>query len=103
MRIMATPKVPLPIEKIAEFCRRNHIRQLSLFGSVLRDDFRPDSDVDVLVEFEPSAKIGLFALTDMQDELVNLFNRPVDLVPKLGLKPLIRDSVINSALVVYAV
>ena len=61
-------RVPVPVDAIAEFCRRYHIRKLSLFGSVLRDDFRPDSDVDVLVEFEPGHSVG-FAILDMEEEL----------------------------------
>ena len=100
---MAQPRIPIPADRLAEFCRRNHIRQLSLFGSVLRDDFRPDSDVDVLVEFEPGVRIGMFALSEMQEELAALFHRPVDLVLKIGLKPVIRDSVLNSAQVLYAI
>ncbi len=97
------PRIQLPAAQLGEFCRRNHIRRLALFGSVLRDDFRTDSDVDVLVEFEPDARVGMFALVDMQDELAALLKRPVDLVLKVGLKPMIRDSVLKSAVVVYAV
>lgn len=99
---MAQPKIPIPASQIADFCRRNHIRQLSIFGSVLREDFRTDSDVDVLVEFEPRAQIGFMALGRMQDELSKLLQRPVDLVPKKGLKPLIREAVLSSAEVIYA-
>jgi len=66
-------------ERIAEFCRRNHIRKLSLFGSVLRDDFRPDSDVDVLVEFERGAVVGLIRLAGMEIELSEMLGRKVDL------------------------
>ena len=69
-------------ERIAELCRRHHIRRLALFGSVLRDDFRPDSDVDVLVDFEPGAPIGLREFLEAQDELQVVFGRPVDLVEK---------------------
>jgi len=82
-------------------CQRHHVRQLALFGSVLRDDFRPDSDVDVLVEFEPRARIGFMALGRLQRELAALFQRPVDVVPRDGLKPLIRDQVLSDAEVVY--
>ncbi len=96
------PRIPLPTDKLAEFCRRNRIRRLSLFGSVLRDDFRPDSDVDVLVEFEPESVVGFMALSRMQRELAQLLGRPVDLVPRIGLKPVIRESVLASALDVYA-
>ncbi len=99
---MVEADLPLPMTSIADFCRRHRIRQLALFGSVLRNDFRPDSDVDVLVEFEPGAQIGLFALLEMQEELSAVLQRPVDLVPKTGLKPVIRESVLASAQVVYA-
>ena len=99
----ARSRIPLPTAQLAEFCRRNRIRRLALFGSVRRDDFRPDSDVDVLVEFESTAMVGMFALADMQYELATLFQHPVDLVLKVGLKPIIRDSVLKSAMVVYAI
>src|SRR3990172_7963236 len=99
---MAQPKIQVPTEQIRDFCRRNHICQLLLFGSVLRDDFRPESDVDVLVEFEPGAQIGLFEFMRIQEELAALLQRPVDLVPKDGLKPGLRSSVLASAQVVYA-
>jgi uncharacterized protein len=99
---MAQPQIPIPASQIADFCRRNQIRQLSIFGSVLREDFRPDSDVDVLVEFEPGAQIGFMVLGRMQEELSKLLQRPVDLVPKKGLKPLIREAVLSSAEVIYA-
>ena len=98
----AQPRLPLPAAQIAEFCRRNRIRRLSLFGSVLRDDFRPDSDVDVLVEFEPETPVGFMALSRMQRELADVFTRPVDIVLRNSIKPIIRDSVLASALDVYA-
>jgi uncharacterized protein len=87
---------------IASFCRRHQIRSLALFGSAVRGDLRPDSDVDVLVEFAPEAQVGLFALLGMQEELSTLLGRPVDLVLKSGLKPLVRDAVLASAETVYA-
>lgn len=99
---MTHARVPLPQDQIADFCRRNQIRSLVLFGSVLRADFRPDSDVDVLVEFAPEARVGLLALGRMQRELAALFHRPVDLVPHDGLKPAIRNDVLASTEVVYA-
>ncbi|RLC72408.1 MAG: nucleotidyltransferase [Chloroflexi bacterium] len=99
---MAKPKIEIPADKIADFCRRHHIRSLSIFGSVLREDFGPDSDADVLVEFEPEAQVGFIALSQMQRELSELLQRPVDLVPKEGLKPKIREAVLSSAEVVYA-
>ena len=95
-------RIDLPESRLAEFCRQNHIRQLLVFGSVLRDDFRPDSDVDLLVESEPGAPVGFLAFSRMQRELATLLQRPVDLVPKQGLKPLIREEVLASAEVVYA-
>lgn len=96
-------QIQLPKAEIAAFCRRNQIRQLSLFGSVLRDDFGPDSDIDVLVKFEPEAEVSLFDLIGMQLELAELLRRPVDLVPQRGLKLLIKDEVLQSAEVVYSV
>ena len=95
-------RVKFPMESVAAFCRRNQIRSLSVFGSALRDDFRHDSDIDVLVEFEPDAQVGFMALSRMQRELAELLQRRVDLVPKNGLKPRIRESVLSSAEVVYA-
>lgn len=99
---MSRAHVPVPQDQIAEFCRRNQIRSLALFGSVLRADFRPDSDVDVLVEFSPEARVGLLAMGRMQRELAALFRRPVDLVLKDGLKPRIREAVLTSTEVLYA-
>ncbi|MBM4461242.1 MAG: nucleotidyltransferase family protein [Chloroflexi bacterium] len=99
---MGRARIPIPRERITDFCRRNQVRSLALFGSVLRADFRSDSDVDLLVEFEPNARIGFLALGRMQRELTALLERPVDLVPKDGLKPLIRQEVLNSTEVIYA-
>lgn len=98
------PPAPLvvPRDQIADFCRRNHIRWLALFGSAVRTDFRPDSDVDVLVEFEPGTPVTLFTLSRLQRELESIFARPVDFVLKDGLKRRIRDSVLASAQVIYA-
>jgi uncharacterized protein len=93
-------KLPISREKIAEFCRRHHIRKLSLFGSVLRDDFRPDSDVDVLVEFEPGKTPGL-AFFAMQDELAELLGRKVDLNTPICLSRYFRDEVLAEAEAVY--
>ncbi|HEX8149341.1 MAG TPA: nucleotidyltransferase domain-containing protein [Pyrinomonadaceae bacterium] len=94
--------VEIPEESLADFCRRYRVRELSLFGSSLREDFRPDSDVDILVEFEPSARVGFVTLSKMQRELSALLRRRVDLVPKAGLKEKIRQSVLDSARVIYA-
>jgi uncharacterized protein len=81
---------------LAAFCRRHHIRWLALFGSVLRQDFGPDSDVDVLVEFEPGHVPGL-RFIGMQEELSRLFGRPVDLVTPKFLNARIRDRVLQTA------
>jgi hypothetical protein len=69
-------------DKIAEFCRRWKITELALFGSVLRDDFRPDSDIDVLISFAPDASWRFYDLVGMKEELEAIFGRPVDLVEK---------------------
>lgn len=88
--------------KIAEFCRRNGIRKLSLFGSILRDDFRPDSDIDVLVEFEPGSRVGLFRLTGMEIELSEVLGHKVDLNTPGFLSPYFRDRVLAEARPQYA-
>ncbi len=89
-------------EELAALCRRHHVERLAIFGSALRDDFRPESDVDVLVTFEPDAEIGFLALSRLRRELEALFNRPVDLVPQEGLKSRLRESVLASAELLYA-
>ena len=93
--------IQIPADEITALCRRYQVRQLAIFGSVLRDDFGPESDVDFLVEFEPEAQIGLMDLSGMQIELSDLLHRPVDLVPRDGLKPVIRNTVLNSAEIIY--
>lgn len=99
---ITSARIPVHSRQISGICRRYHVRRLALFGSVLRDDFRPDSDVDLLVAFEPEARVGFVTLSRMQRELSELFKRPVDLVPMDGLKPVIRESVLSSAQNVYA-
>ncbi len=89
-------KISIDREKIAEFCGRHHIRRLSLFGSVLRDDFGPDSDVDVLVEFETGHVPGL-AFFDMEAELSQILGRKVDLSTLQFLSRYFRDEVLNEA------
>lgn len=93
-------QIDVPAEKIAHFCKRRHIRRLSFFGSVLRDDFGPDSDVDVLVEFEPGRTPGL-AFFSMQDELSQILGRTVDLNTPNDLSPYYRDGVLGEAEPVY--
>ena len=99
---MGHAKIELPQDKIADFCRRHHIRRLALFGSVLREDFGPDSDVDVLVEFEPDHVPGFFGLFDLQEELSALFGRRVDLRTPEDLSRYFRDEVLARAEVQYA-
>jgi predicted nucleotidyltransferase len=98
--------IELPKDKIADFCHRWRIVELALFGSVLRDDFRPDSDVDVLVTFAPDARWGLFDLVHMQDELKAIFEREVDLVSRRGIEAsrnyIRRKAILDSTEVIYA-
>lgn len=96
-------RIDIPMDDLAELCRRYSVRELALFGSVLRDEFRADSDIDVLVEFEEDAPIGFIAFQELRDELITLFGRDVDLVSKRGLKPRFRDSVLGHQWVVYAI
>ena len=93
-------RIPIDRKKIAEFCRRHHIRKLSLFGSVLRDDFQTDSDVDVLVEFEPNHIPGL-AFFATEAELSELLDRKVDLHTPNFLSRYFRDKVLSEAEVQY--
>ncbi|MBN1867038.1 nucleotidyltransferase family protein [Candidatus Sumerlaeota bacterium] len=92
-----TPKLAVSQEHIAEFCRRNRIRRLAFFGSVLRDDFGPSSDVDVLVEFEPEARVGLIGLAGMEIELSEILGRKVDMNTPNCLSPYYRDRVLAGA------
>jgi len=97
-----SPRVAIDRQKVAEFCRRNHIRKLALFGSVLRDDFRPDSDVDVLVEFEPGKGPGYFGLAGMEAELSEIIGRKVDMRTPQELSRYFRDRVMAEAHVEFA-
>ena len=94
--------IDLDKERIAHFCRSNHIQRLSLFGSVLRDDFRSDSDVDMLVEFEADARVGLIRLAALEAELSEIVSRKVDLRTPQELSRYFRDKVVASAEVQYA-
>jgi len=98
---MIEQHLSLPRAAIAEFCQKHHIRKLSLFGSVLRDDFRPDSDIDVLVEFEPDAKVSLFDMGGMQMDLTDLFGREVDFLTMGFISPRIRQKILDSSEVIY--
>ncbi|HSV96928.1 MAG TPA: nucleotidyltransferase family protein [Spirochaetota bacterium] len=94
-------KIDYSREKIADFCRRNRIRRLSFFGSVLRDDFGADSDIDVLVEFEPGVSVGL-RFFDIEMELSGILGRRVDLNTEGFLNPRFRDRVLAEAETAYA-
>jgi len=96
--------LPVAIDesRLAAFCRDNHIARLSLFGSVLRDDFGPESDIDVLVEFDPEAVVTLLDMARMQEELTALFGRQVDLRTPRELSRYFRDDVLAGAVVQYA-
>jgi len=95
-------RIPLDREQLADFCRKHHIEKLAVFGSVLREDFRPDSDVDVLVWFAPDHLPTLFGLIGMEDELSALIGRKVDLRTPEELSRYFRDEVIDEAEVQYA-
>lgn len=100
---MAKARIEIPKDKLAEFCRQHHIRKLSLFGSVLRDDFRPDSDVDVLVEFEPEHVPGFLGLHELEQQLSDLLDGlEIDLITEKFLNRRIRDRVLADAEVQYA-
>ncbi|MHB0938187.1 MAG: nucleotidyltransferase family protein [Armatimonadota bacterium] len=101
-----TEQITINLEQIADFCRRWKITEFALFGSVLRSDFRPDSDVDVLVTFAPDARWTLLDIAAMEEELQHLFDRPVDLVTKPSIEQshnyIRRKSILDSAEVIYA-
>jgi predicted nucleotidyltransferase len=97
--------VEFPMDAIREFCQRWQISELALFGSALRDDFRPDSDIDLLVTFAPDAHWSLFDLVDMRDELTGIFGRNVDFVSREAIEKsynhIRRRNILNSAQVIY--
>ena len=96
---MNDTRIKLPNGRIAEFCKRHRIRRLSLFGSVLRGDFGPDSDIDVLVEFELGARVGLISLAGLELELGEIIGRKVYLNTPGFLSTYYRDRIINEAVV----
>jgi uncharacterized protein len=98
---VVAPAIEIPKQAVADFCRRHGIRRLSLFGSVLRDDFRPDSDVDVLVEFKPDRIVG-WEIIDIEQELSQLFGgHKVDMVNPKYLIPRLKERILSSAQVQY--
>jgi hypothetical protein len=100
---MTTRHIQIPDATVARFCRRWEIREFSLFGSVLRDDFRPESDIDVVVSFQRDAAWSLLDLATMQEELSGILGRPVDLIEAEALRnPYRRAAILGSRQVVYA-
>ena len=97
-----SPHISIDRETLAEFCRKHYIKRLAVFGSALRDDFRPDSDVDVLVEFEPGHVPGLFGFGGMRNELARMLGREVDLRTPEDLSRYFRDRVLAEATPQYA-
>ena len=101
-----TLQIPIPQEEVAAYCRRWRITELALFGSVLRDDFRQDSDVDVLVRFDPRARHSLFDLGHMEKELARILGRPVDLVERTAVERsrnyLRRKAILEAVEVIHA-
>jgi predicted nucleotidyltransferase len=99
-------KINLPMEQIKGFCQKWQVTELALFGSVLREDFRSDSDIDILITFFPTAKRGLTETLQMRDELQAIFNRKVDLIVKAALKRsdnwLRCKNILESAQIIYA-
>lgn len=95
-------QIEIPKKKIEKFCRKHYIRKLSLFGSALRDDFNTESDLDILVEFDPSHIPGLIKLAGMEIELAEILGRKVDMRTAQDLSRYFREEVLNSAKVQYA-
>ena len=95
-------RLPVPHEALRRFCRTYGVREVAVFGSAVRDDFREDSDVDILIDLAPDARVGLVQLQRMRDELAQIWGRPVDLLTRDGLNPHIRDAVLQEAEIVHA-
>jgi predicted nucleotidyltransferase len=103
---MTITEIDLPMAAIAEFCDRWQVTEFALFGSVLRDDFRPDSDIDVMVQFHPDAHPTFSTLDQMEAELKTIFDRDIDLITRQGIEAsrnyLRRHEILSSAQVIYA-
>jgi len=100
---MKQPKIDMPLDQIKEFCRKWKIKEFALFGSVLRDDFRPDSDIDVLITFEPDEDFDFDDRMKMQEEIEGIFGRKVDLVEKRLIRnPFRRYDILTTKEIVYA-
>lgn len=102
---MSKVKIRMPKTKIAEFCKRWNVSEFAIFGSALTKDFRPDSDIDIMVDFPTQAKVTLYDMTQMQDELKKIFKRDVDLISKRGVKNsrnyLRKKAILESAQVIH--
>jgi predicted nucleotidyltransferase len=102
---MSAPAMELPLDEIAEICRTYHVANLSLFGSALRDDFRSDSDLDFLVEFEAGERVSLFDLVHLQRALGELLGRQIDVISRAGLERsanwMRRKSILSNATSIY--
>jgi len=90
------------IPSLEEVCRRYRVKELALFGSAVRGEMGPESDIDIMVEFEPGARVGLIKFESLVEELESLAGRSVDLVTKRGLKPWVRPKALKDARVIYA-
>ena len=101
-KTLASIQIEIPYDKISAFCQRHHIRELAFFGSVLRPDFNPDSDIDILVKFEPDAGVGYLRFFEIQDQLIELLGREVDLFTENSLKPFARETALQTKKVIYA-
>lgn len=99
--VSSITNISIPSEKIAQFCQRYYIQKLSFFGSVLRKDFSPKSDLDILVEFDPKHIPGLIRLSAMEQELSHIFQRQVDLCTPEDLSHYFRQEVLDSAIIEY--
>ena len=95
------PQLEIPTDRLAEVCRRYHVREMALFGSGARGELRPDSDLDILVEFTPGTKIG-WDFFQLEAELSDLFGRKVDLGTKRSLKPWVRQEALRDTRILYA-
>jgi len=98
---MSPARIDVPRDAIAEFCRKHHIRKLAFFGSVLREDFGPESDVDVLIEFEPGHCVGLIRFAGIERELTQILGHKADLSTAGFLSPYFRDEILAQAEVLY--
>ena len=99
---MSSSHIQIDRDRIADFCRKHHIRRLALFGSVLTDEFRPESDIDVLVEFEAGRVLGFLGMAGLELELAGMLGRKVDLRTAAELSRYFRDSVLAKSEIQYA-